>query len=654
MNPPSPHTRTRTHAHLQDLDFSCTDATKECTVADYVSAAAVASGDRVELTLTLKNPVKYVNAKARFKSATEVEWTAKDGSVKSVSFGKCVIAVGGRPYLPPLSGGRAIPGFNDVAITSDDLFKRKVSERIMSERERDREKKARRARVLLLALARLIGVIYMIDSPHHLSLPTLLLFLPLKVEPGKVLVVGGGYIALECGGFLAGLGYDVTVTVRDVALRGMDRQSADKVVTMMQKFGVNVLFGVSPTNCAPVDPTSSSKLPTNVTFKRTAAKAAHDPSLAQQASGSLAHDASTATSAGGHFHSVAAAVAVPQRGEETDVGTVSPVNLNGAGEEDEFVMQFDTVLAAMGRYAITAALNLEAAGLTSSVDARSGQFLGEETEVANIYAIGDCVWKVRGTIVPELTPVAIKSGELLSRRLFKPNFATEMDYAMVPTVVFSPVEYGFIGMSEGGAIEAFGGDNVEVMLSEFESLEAGAAHRHICYHAASQVALTGYGRLASQGFVVPAVVAAALAQYRAATIDLAAFEAAVAASVESSAAWLTSKSEFARAVPNAARDFLRLEVCGGDDSMGAGCLAKLICNKAENHKVVGFHFVGPNAGEVTQGFSLAVKKGSTITDFTDLVGMHPTDAEVFTTLETTRRSGHDWVSAGGCGGGKCG
>ena len=31
--------------------------------------------------------------------------------------------------------------------------------------------------------------------------------------PGKTLVVGASYIALECGGFLTGLGFDTTVMV---------------------------------------------------------------------------------------------------------------------------------------------------------------------------------------------------------------------------------------------------------------------------------------------------------------------------------------------------------------------------------------------------------------------------------------------------------
>ena len=70
--------------------------------------------------------------------------------------------------------------------------------------------------------------------------------------------------------------------------------------------------------------------------------------------------------------------------------------------------------------------------------------------------------------------------------------------------------------------------------------------------------------------------------------------------------------------------------------------------------MVGFHFVGLNAGEITQGFALAVKLGATKKDFDDMVGIHPTDAESFTQLEITKGSGSNWIGRGGCGGGKCG
>lgn len=76
------------------------------------------------------------------------------------------------------------------------------------------------------------------------------------------------------------------------------------------------------------------------------------------------------------------------------------------------------------------------------------------------------------------------------------------------------------------------------------------------------------------------------------------------------------------------------------------CYGKIICNKADNERVVGFHVLGPNAGEMTQGFSMGVKMGATKKDFNNLIGIHPTNAEIFTTMDTTRSSGEDTASAG--------
>ena len=44
---------------------------------------------------------------------------------------------------------------------------------------------------------------------------------------------------------------------------------------------------------------------------------------------------------------------------------------------------------------------------------------------------------------------------------------------------------------------------------------------------------------------------------------------------------------------------------------GDSCYAKLVINKADNNRVLGLHFLGPNAGEVTQGFGVAILKGVT-------------------------------------------
>lgn len=44
----------------------------------------------------------------------------------------------------------------------------------------------------------------------------------LKEDPGKTLVIGGGYIAIECAGFLNGLGKEVILINRSTFLRSMD------------------------------------------------------------------------------------------------------------------------------------------------------------------------------------------------------------------------------------------------------------------------------------------------------------------------------------------------------------------------------------------------------------------------------------------------
>lgn len=44
--------------------------------------------------------------------------------------------------------------------------------------------------------------------------------------------------------------------------------------------------------------------------------------------------------------------------------------------------------------------------------------------------------------------------------------------------------------------------------------------------------------------------------------------------------------------------------------------------------MVGFHVLGPNAGEITQGFAIGVKLGAKKSDFANLIGIHPTTAEV--------------------------
>lgn len=60
-----------------------------------------------------------------------------------------------------------------------------------------------------------------------------------------------------------------------------------------------------------------------------------------------------------------------------------------------------------------------------------------------------------------------------------------------------------------------------------------------------------------------------------------------------------------------------------DTPLSPNSLTKLVCLKSENMKVIGFHFVGLNAGEITQGYSLGLKLGAkkvrSIKSFNDLM-----------------------------------
>lgn len=237
------------------------------------------------------------------------------------------------------------------------------------------------------------------------------------------------------------------------------------------------------------------------------------------------------------------------------------------------VREFDTVLYATGRAADTQGLGLTAAGVQTTPTGKLVVDGSDCTSVPSVFAIGDAV---AGRL--ELTPVAIKTGELLARRLFA-GATAKLGDRVVPTAVFTPAEYGAIGMSEEAAYAKYGPDNVEVYLQRFSTLELAAAHR---VKAPSQRA----------------------DQY--------------------------------------------------DVDAPLPCLAKLICLKSEGERVIGLHFVGPNAGEVTQGFTLALTLGATKAHFDDMIGIHPTDAEVFAGLHITRASGLDFQAVGGCGGGKCG
>ena len=303
--------------------------------------------------------VDFIDAKASFKDANTVHFeygTDRQGhELRAKSF---VIATGVRPRHY-----EAFPELKDWAITSDDLFS-------------------------------------------------------LKENPGKTLVVGGGYIAVECAGFLRGLGNEVILVNRSPFLRVFDSDMAFKVVDQLEEEGVHTM---------PNTKIKSVKRLENKLF-------------------------------------------------EVELESTK-------GKLEKVTVQ--TILMAIGRDPNPVSYAADKAGI--SIDLSSKKIIGraeerERTNVDHIYAVGDVVLGV-----PELMPVAQKSGRLLAHRLSlrlhkgSPEAKTvqeeeilgkfSTDYTLIPTTVFSPTEYSFIGLSEEEAQKKYGNENVEIYHRETTPLQ---------------------------------------------------------------------------------------------------------------------------------------------------------------------------------------
>lgn len=60
---------------------------------------------------------------------------------------------------------------------------------------------------------------------------------------------------------------------------------------------------------------------------------------------------------------------------------------------------------------------------------------------------------------------------------------------------------------------------------------------------------------------------------------------------------------------------------------------KLVVERSTD-RVVGCHMIGADAGEIVQGFAVALKCGATKADFDATIAIHPTAAEEFVTMRS--------------------
>jgi len=165
---------------------------------------------------------------------------------------------------------------------------------------------------------------------------------------------------------------------------------------------------------------------------------------------------------------------LPSRIEKLDDGKLQ-VFWSKDGQEQSEV--FDTVLVAVGRKPQTANLGLDSIGLLYDTVSGKIPVHNETTNIPHIYALGDVI---QGEL--ELTPVAIKAGRLLAKRLYAGS-KLFMDYSLIPTTVFTPLEYSCCGMTEEASMQKYGQDGIEVYHTYYTPLESTVTEKgeNMCY-----------------------------------------------------------------------------------------------------------------------------------------------------------------------------
>jgi glutathione reductase (NADPH) len=132
-------------------------------------------------------------------------------------------------------------------------------------------------------------------------------------------------------------------------------------------------------------------------------------------------------------------------------------------------LETDILLFAVGRAPNTGGLGLEKAGVELG---KNGAILVDEdnqSSVPSIYGIGDVTDRV------QLTPVAIREGQAFADTVFggKP---TRVDYASIPSAVFSHPPIAGVGMTEGEARNKLG--SVKTYVSDFRPMKNVLANRN--------------------------------------------------------------------------------------------------------------------------------------------------------------------------------
>ena len=214
--------------------------------------------------------------------------------------------------------------------------------------------------------------------------------LDLAKLPKHIVIVGGGYIAVEFAGIFNGLGAEVHEVIRaDNVLRGFDEDVRQTLRREMEKKGIRIHDGTQVKGIDPRD--------------------------------------------GGytiHF----------DNGESMDT---------------------DLVMYATGRAPNSQGIGLEHVGIETNKKGAIAVDKYSRTSVDNIYAIGDVTDRMN------LTPVAIEEAMAFVKTVYGGE-PTAMDYANVPSAVFSQPPIGTVGLTEEQAREQ---GQVDVYESSFRPMK---------------------------------------------------------------------------------------------------------------------------------------------------------------------------------------
>ncbi|VBB17701.1 thioredoxin reductase TR1 [Yasminevirus sp. GU-2018] len=535
--------------------------------------------------------VDYINARASFVDSHTVKYSVNDVE-KTLTSKNFVIATGGRPNYGEYPG-------SELCLTSDDLFW-------------------------------------------------------LKNHPGvKILVVGGGYISLECANFLSEMGCEVTVLYRSKLLKEFDEQCVEQVAELMERRGVKFVKG---------EPRSFSKADNGIRIEvKTDDTKIDDPVFDNVI---LAIGRVPCTDGLGlddlKIKKIKKKIVVDLHNRTT------VANIYAIGDVTTYVPEHSLV---PGRTAYSVKHKklctiVEAFNDNSTHNNADDKYLVKlfDETTTDLVFYSDLLFATSSH--PELTPVAIKSGILLAEELFGKNREDANNTKKgtlpewIPTTVFTTPEYACVGLSENCANELYGDENVEVWCSRFGPIENLMTHPS--YSSTRSEQFTGRNLWARRTAFGNGVYWDETCYntddyssvyfgddkdtiWKIESIDEKNLTCVLKSDEGTKHAYLSQLSPAGETAEYEHQRYVKSDH-----------LCKIITMK-DTGRVLGVHFVGKNAGDVIQGFALACASNPNLNkkDFDDLVAIHPIVAEEFLVLDVSRSSNRNFLKKEGCGGGSC-